>query len=211
MPFIPAAVTGGLALGGQIAGAIGKGRAENRAAQNDQQYQAQQQALQAALFNRQAPGMRMGNAARGDILANVQPASFSGSGRDLHLGGGLNPTLLSPDSRQLGQSVTRQALLSQLGQTGGGPLSGQTPEQVKAALDTNLLPDRQRTAAQTQMRQQQQMADPYTFNPEPYQPKQANWLDRLLTGAGIAGAGASMFPARSPRGPLGTYTRGLLG
>lgn len=109
---------------GGLFGALGKGKAAGREAEAAMSPQLQQQALQAALFNRQAPQMRLGAAARGDMFANAQPAKLSGSGRDLRMQGGLSPALLSPQSRQLGQQVTRQALMSQMKPgTGGDPYS----------------------------------------------------------------------------------------
>jgi hypothetical protein len=69
-----------------------------------------------ANFNRQNPATMMGNSARGDVLANAQPASFTGSGRDLKRHGGLGPQLFSDNTRQLGSQVSRQALLAMLGQ-----------------------------------------------------------------------------------------------
>lgn len=117
MPFLAPAIPF-IAKGLGVLGAVGKGRAENRAAENEQLLKRQELALDSAKFNRQAPGARIAGAARGDLLANVQPASFSGGGRDLNVTGGLSPALLSQSSRQLGQNVSRQALLSQLGQGG---------------------------------------------------------------------------------------------
>jgi hypothetical protein len=95
-----------------------KGEDENRDEDRDLQLRVLEQraAMDRANFNRQNPGVMMGNSARGDVLAGAQPASFSGSGRDLKLSGGLNPGLLSANTRQLGANTSRQALLAQLGQ-----------------------------------------------------------------------------------------------
>lgn len=111
--------TGGpLGAIGEVAGSLAQGRATGRQAEAEQLRQQQMAALQAAAFNRQAPSIRAGNSVRGDLLANAQPATFTGSGRDLRLQGGLSPALFSANTRQLGQGMSRQALLSQLGQGG---------------------------------------------------------------------------------------------
>ena len=81
----------------------------------------------AAVFNRQNPEARMHAGVRGDVLANVQPASYTGEGRNFHATGGSSPALLSPGTRQLGASMSRQALLSQLGSTGEGPAPRNDP------------------------------------------------------------------------------------
>lgn len=70
--------------------------------------------LEKSRFNRQNPGIQMSNALRGDMLGGVQKAGYEGSGRDFHRTGGLSPDLISSGTRQLGQSVSRQALLSHL-------------------------------------------------------------------------------------------------
>ncbi len=72
--------------------------------------------LQEALAARQAPGQRASNAVRGDILANAQDASFSGSSRipKFEFSGGLRPSMFSGSTRQLGSAMSREALLDQL-------------------------------------------------------------------------------------------------
>lgn len=72
--------------------------------------------LQEQAAARQAPGERASNAVRGDILANAQDATFSGSSRipKFEFGGGLRPSMLSSNTRQLGSEMSRQALLDQL-------------------------------------------------------------------------------------------------
>lgn len=103
---------------GGVASALTQGRGAGRQAEAEQLARQQQVALQAALFNRQAPGARATAGVRGDILANAQPGQFTGTGRDLSFSGGLSPSLLSRGTRDLGRSMSRQALLSQLGRGG---------------------------------------------------------------------------------------------
>lgn len=64
----------------------------------------------------EAPGMRAGNSVRGDVLANVQDATVSApAGVNVtSFGGGLRPSLLSGNSRELGRQMSREALLSQM-------------------------------------------------------------------------------------------------
>ena len=107
-----------LAATGTVSGALAQARGEGRQTENAQRAAQQQQALQAAQFNRQAPSARANSAVRGDILAGAQPVTTIGSGRDLRFSGGLSPALLSGNTRQLGQNMSRQALMSQLGQGG---------------------------------------------------------------------------------------------
>ena len=119
---------GGLIKGGLgVAGAIAQGRAQGRIAEADTAARMAQLLQNAAVFNRQNPMERMRGAVRGDILANVQPAAYTGEGRNFHATGGLTPALLSPGTRQLGQSASRQAMLSQLGSTGEGPKPANDP------------------------------------------------------------------------------------
>lgn len=63
-----------------------------------------------------APGARAGNSVRGDVLANVQDATVSApAGVNVtSFGGGLRPSLLSGNSRELGRQMSREALLSQM-------------------------------------------------------------------------------------------------
>lgn len=132
-----------LAKGGlDAAGALAGGRAQGRQADFAAQQQADQARLQAAQYNAQLPGQRAGASVRGDVLAGLQPVSFSGSGRDLSISGGLSPALLSQGSRQVGQQMSREALLSALGQGGPqDPYAQFTPQaQLKggSALDKAL-------------------------------------------------------------------------
>ena len=72
--------------------------------------------LQEQKAGREAPGMRASNAVRGDILANAQDATFSGSSRipKFEFQGGLRPSMFSGSTRQLGSEMSRQALVDQL-------------------------------------------------------------------------------------------------
>ena len=75
--------------------------------------------LQQRQFQLQAPQQRAGNSVRGDTLANLQDAQITGpitgtKGQIPQLTGGLRPSLLSGNSRQLGQSMSRDALLGQM-------------------------------------------------------------------------------------------------
>src|SRR5437899_9211312 len=104
---------------GQAAGALALGRAdarqqEARAQQRQDQlalerYQAGLSGAQTDLnqrrFGLEAPGMRAGNAVRGDVLANAQDVSFSGlpprlQGMIPTIQGGLRPSMFSPATRQ---------------------------------------------------------------------------------------------------------------
>lgn len=63
-----------------------------------------------------APGARASNSVRGDILAGIQDATVSApAGVNVtSFGGGLRPSLLSGNSRELGRQMSREALLSQM-------------------------------------------------------------------------------------------------
>lgn len=70
-------------------------------------------------FNLAAPSARASQSVRGSILANAQPVSLSGlpsevSSRMPRISGGLSPANFTPETRQLGQELTRHALMSQL-------------------------------------------------------------------------------------------------
>lgn len=63
-----------------------------------------------------APGARASNSVRGDILAGIQDATVSApAGVNVtSFSGGLRPSLLSGNSRELGRQMSREALLSQM-------------------------------------------------------------------------------------------------
>lgn len=73
--------------------------------------------LQESEAARKAPGQRASNAVRGDILANAQDVKLSGlSSRipKMSFEGGLRPSMMSGNTRQLGAEMSRAALLDQL-------------------------------------------------------------------------------------------------
>jgi hypothetical protein len=72
--------------------------------------------LQQRQFQLTAPQARAKNSARGDALANLQDVSINAGPRINipQISGGLRPTLLSDNSRQLGSEMSRQALLQQM-------------------------------------------------------------------------------------------------
>lgn len=140
---IAAPFTGGASLAtiipaiGGVASAVASGRAAGRQSEavlqgaNDRSRIAAAQALEDALQGRAnldlrqrqfalaAPGQRAGNSVRGDVLSNVQDAQVMGPvtgthGRVPTITGGLRPSLLSGNTRQLGADQSRQALLSQM-------------------------------------------------------------------------------------------------
>lgn len=70
-------------------------------------------------FALQAPGVRASQSVRGSIMANAQPVSLSGLPSDVasrmpRISGGMSPANFTPETRQLGQELTRHALISQL-------------------------------------------------------------------------------------------------
>ena len=129
---------------GSVLGGLAGGRAQGRqsAAQTNlqrdqlatQQYGTQQNALIQALlaaenanmgranldlnrrqFQLSAPGQRGQNAVRGDMMANAQDVSISHPRATLpQISGGMRPSMLSGNTRALGQDMSRQALLQQL-------------------------------------------------------------------------------------------------
>ena len=124
-----------IGTGMNVLSGLGQGQTQNRMAsmknnadQDRIRLQLEQLGLNTAQFNRQAPGARMGNAVHGDTIANVQDYQLGGSGRTLSATGGLRPSLLSGGTRQLGADVSRQALLSQMGQGGKSDPYTYTPQ-----------------------------------------------------------------------------------
>ena len=92
-------------------GELGKGQAQDRQAEADF-------ALRSALIRAGMPGARANDAVQGDVMAGVQNVGTVGSGRDLRFTGGLSPSLLSGNTRQLGGQMSRQALMSAMGRGG---------------------------------------------------------------------------------------------
>lgn len=118
---------------GALAGGALSGRAAGRQAEAGLGLNQDQLRLLAARLNLQAPQMRAANAARGDLLANVQDVSV-GAPRGTRLSGGTRPSLLSENSRNLGRQMSRDALLSQMK---GDPFTP-TPLPQSGKLDTLL-------------------------------------------------------------------------
>lgn len=106
---------------GQVAGrsaeAAGKGRF-NEAEINQGQDRNKINLYEAELQNAvNTPRQLAQNAARGDLLKNVQPVSFSnlpGYVRMPQMSGGLTPAALGPDARTAGAALTRESLLNLL-------------------------------------------------------------------------------------------------
>ena len=179
MPFLAAALPF-IIGGGAAAGAIGRGRAAGREREAQHGLSADQVRLMGARFNRETPGIRAGDSVRGDLLAGAQPYKISGEGRNLSSTGGLSPALFSTGTRELGNSMRREAMLSQLRSAGGrgsnygpgSPMRLENPD-IDAAL---AAPDQGAYAS-------------FGMTPQP----KAGLLDKILTGAGIAGNVAGMF------------------
>lgn len=113
--------TGGpLGILGALGGVLGDGASAAAAGRrSDAAEQAQFNALnnQALLgtsqFNLEAPGQRVGQVARGDILSSMQDAAPTGDPRiDKFAGGGLRPSAFGASSRQAGGELQRQALMA---------------------------------------------------------------------------------------------------
>jgi hypothetical protein len=189
MPFLAPAVPF-IGAGLSALGSISKGRAGGRQAEAQARLQQQQAALDAARFNREAPFARAGAGVRGDILAGVQPVSFTGTGRDLRISGGLSPALLSSGTRQIGQLMSRDALLSAL----GGPQRSARPSLSQAAQqrgDRSLF--RGARGLRDAAARQPAFRDPYTFDPSQFAPPRPGFLDRLGNVAGLVGGGLELL------------------
>ena len=122
-----------LPLIGGLIGSIGGGfqqKSANKQSALDRALQEKQLQLQRDQFNRQSPGVFAGNAVRGDLLASLQPFKLEGTGRNLTRSGGLSPSLLSDNTRQLGTSMNRQALLNALQGPNMQPQQPQNPFQM---------------------------------------------------------------------------------
>lgn len=123
---------------GQVINGINKGRQEGREAEGNatnaqdrnatDRYRAE---TASARLNLDAPQERASTAMRGDILANAQPLELTG--RTQMIGntpvpqttGGISPALFSDQTRELGRTMTQQALQQQ--QTSGGNAQGPAP------------------------------------------------------------------------------------
>lgn len=113
-----------------------------------------------------APQSRAANSVRGDILANVQDVGVSApDGVNVtSFSGGLRPSLLSGNSRALGQQMSKEALLDALS---GAP----TPFSDLAPVDLSSVTSR-RAPAQTAL-------------------PQASTMDRVMEQIGLWGGLAS--------------------
>jgi hypothetical protein len=145
---------------GGVAGDAARGRAAGRKSEAElaqeqdkiavQRYLAQQQGANTDLNQRKyalgAPGIRASTAVKGDVLAGVQDAGVNGPIIGTHgtipqITGGLRPSILSQDTRQLGSQVRRDALLGQMKGDTFAPaptLPGTTPLPKPNALDAAL-------------------------------------------------------------------------
>lgn len=142
-PLIPLLLAGGSLLTGAARGSADERKSNNdQAAQRNSllaQLHGQRQAATSNALNNQsseqiahagidldrrnhalnAPDTRMSQSVRGSILKNAQPISFSGlpervSSRIPQISGGLTPEMFSDETRQLGDVMTRKALIDQL-------------------------------------------------------------------------------------------------
>jgi hypothetical protein len=102
-------------------------------------YEAALKQSQGRLDEREAelkePQMRASNSVRGDMLANLQDATVSAPpGVNVtSFGGGLRPSVLSGNSRALGQQMSKQALLDALDPTSTPkPFAGMSPLDVSS-------------------------------------------------------------------------------
>lgn len=137
-----------LGAAGTVAGSAAKGSADQRTNENSQiaqrnalltqiwhtQQNAKMNAAQASSaeqnqqaqidmarrnYAMEAPSIRASQAVRGNLMQNIQPASFQGlpervSSHIPTLSGGLTPASLGPEARQMGELLARQAVLGQL-------------------------------------------------------------------------------------------------
>lgn len=82
-------------------------------------------------FALNAPGVRGRQAVRGSLMQNVQPASITGLPDRIQsnipqMSGGLTPAALSPEVRQMGGQLQRDAIMNQLK---GDPIDAFAPQQ----------------------------------------------------------------------------------
>lgn len=143
---------------GEDATALEAGRTAGRLQQaglNSNQDQLRQRAAQMlndallaqTKFNMQAPRQEGQNSAYGDLLANVQDAGVSGPivhthGQIPQITGGLRPSLLSANTRQLGQNISRTALMRNMSGADNLDLAKNVPSPTPLpqgnAFDTTL-------------------------------------------------------------------------
>jgi hypothetical protein len=129
-----------------------------------------------------APQSRAANSVRGDILANVQDVGVSApDGVNVtSFSGGLRPSLLSGNSRALGQQMSKEALLDALSGGGPTPFSGMKPMDLSSITG--------RTA------------------PEQTELPQASGMDKVLENialyGGLASAGMNAMNGRTTAGQI---------
>lgn len=120
------------------AGSIEAQRAAALVKQAQLQQEQDQLAQNRALLALRAPGMEASNAARGDVLANSKDVSFTGLPSYIHvpeMSGGLRPSMLSQNSRDLGANMSRNALLNNMS---GKDVPNLTPLPTSTGYDTAL-------------------------------------------------------------------------
>lgn len=107
-------------VGGNAAASAAQGRlAEGQLTQGQDRnalglYNAQLAAAQQAINQHSQLAHQAG---QGDVMSNVQDVNISGLPSNVHMGnvtGGLRPSLLGPNARQAGQTLSRNALLQLL-------------------------------------------------------------------------------------------------
>lgn len=98
-------------LGSDAASSMATGRRADNITNANATNDNNQSAYNAATFNRDLPLQQARQVARGDLMsANIPQASFTGSGRDLRITGGVGPQYFGEDTRQAGEALKKQAL-----------------------------------------------------------------------------------------------------
>lgn len=136
----------------------------------------------------EAPQQRASNAVRGDMLRNLQDVTVSAP-RGVNVtsfSGGLRPSVMSPETRQLGGVMTKEALISALEDDAPRPFSTMRP------FDVSPITSR-RAPAQTPMQEPGKMD---------------KIMEQIALWGGLAGVGANAFApqARIPGRALPTGT-----
>lgn len=130
----PSAVQGVGQTAGSIEAARAKGLVDQARIQQEQDALAQSRAKLALA----APGQEASNSVRGDIVANSKDFNVSGLPSYIHIpqmSGGLRPSMLSQNSRQLGGVMSRNALANQMS---GSDVPNLTPLPTSTGLDKVL-------------------------------------------------------------------------
>lgn len=87
------------------------------AARNTQENTQIAQLLQQARLQQTGPANRLATGVRASLAANAQPVTNDftpGSGKAVHFSGGLTPSALSPEAKQLANDVMHQTIQQQL-------------------------------------------------------------------------------------------------